>query len=258
VGIDFDRWAGTYDGTRGASASVLRPLLDALAPAAGRRLLDVGGGTGNFAAGLRDAGFRVVLCDVSPAMARRAAAQGLDPNVADAQTLPFGDRSFDCAVSVNVVRHVPDHAAAFGEVRRVLRGGPFVVKVSTEQTQRGDWLVEYFPHLLEHQPRYQPEEEIADELRAAGFARVDVSRFVYEDADDGSFQALKRFPDRLLDDEAALNTAVLKRLPEQELRMGMAQLRHDRASGVLPAVIARYEALARDCGDGSIFRAAVA
>ena len=48
---------------------------------------------------------------------------------------------------------------------------------------------------------------------------------------------------------------MLQRLPEQELRAGMAQLRRDRASGVLPAVIARYEALARDCGDGSIFRA---
>jgi demethylmenaquinone methyltransferase/2-methoxy-6-polyprenyl-1,4-benzoquinol methylase len=258
VAIDFDRWAQTYDGTRAASASVLRPLLAALGPPAGRTLLDIGGGTGNFAGALRDAGFRTLLCDLSPEMTRRAAAKGIVALAADAQRLPFADGSQDCAVSVNVMRHVPDRVAAFREARRVLRDGPLVVKVSTAETQRGDWLREYFPHLLEHQPPYQPEAQLASELRDAGFARVEVSRFVYEDADDGSFQALKRFPDRLLGDEAALNTAVFKRLPERELRAGLAQLRRDRASGVLPAVIARYEGTAREFGDGSIFRAAIA
>lgn len=255
MGIDFDRWAGAYDDTRGASASVLRPLLDALGAPAGRALLDVGGGTGNFAAALRGAGFGIVLCDVSAAMARRAADKGLAAVAAAAQALPFADASFDCAVSVNVVRHLPDRAAAFREARRVLRAGPFVVKVSTAETLRGNWLIEYFPRLLEHQPAYEPEEELEAELRGAGFGRVEVSRFVYEDPDDGSFQALKRFPERLLDDDAALNTAVLKRLPERELRAGMAQLRRDHASGVLPAVIARYEAAGRGHGDGSVFRA---
>jgi hypothetical protein len=139
----------------------------------------------------------------------------------------------------------------------VVRAGPFVVKVSTEETQRGDWLVEYFPSLLARQPRYQPEAEIIDELRAAGFASVEVRRFVYEDAADGSFQALKRFPDRLLDDEAVRNTAVFQRLPEAELAAGLERMRRDRESGALAAVIARYAEAARVYGDGSIFIARV-
>lgn len=179
-GIDFDRWAGTYDATRGVSPSVLLPLRDALGNVGGRRLLDIGGGTGNFSAALAAAGFRVTHSDLSPAMARRAAEKRFGAVcAADAQRLPFADASFDCEVSVNVARHLPDLPAAFAEARRVLRGGPFVLKVSTAETQRGDWVVEYLPRLLEHQPPYQGEARLADELRAAGFATVEVRRFVY-------------------------------------------------------------------------------
>ena len=251
--IDFDRWAGTYDRTRGVSVSVLRPVLDALGPADGRALLDIGGGTGNFAAAFIDAGFRTTLCDVSPAMAARAGAKDIAAAAASAEHLPFRDAAFDCAVSINVVRHLRDRVAAYREARRVLRGGPLVIKVSTEETQRGDWVVEYLPSLLARQPRYQPEAEVVDELGRAGFGPVEVRRFVYEDSDDGSFQALKRFPDRLLDDAAARNTAVLQRLPEAELTAAFERMRRERATGALAAVIAQYAGAARTYGDGSIF-----
>jgi SAM-dependent methyltransferase len=252
--IDFDRWAGTYDATRGASPSVLRPLLEALALAAERSLLDIGGGTGNFAAALSVAGFRTMHSDLSLAMASAAAAKHFGPVcVADAQHLPFADATIDCAVSVNVARHIPDRPRAFAEARRVIRDGPFVVKVSTAETQRGDWVVEYFPRLLEHQPSYQPEALLAEELRGAGFTSVEVRRFIYEDALDGSFQALKRFPDRLLDAGTAANTAVFQRLPEAELEAGFKRLRADHASGALRDVMARYEPASQLYGDGSIF-----
>src|SRR6266540_3150535 len=95
--IDYDDWAKTYDDTRGASASVLRSLLAALGPSAGRSLLDIGGGTGNFAEALAEEGFRVGLCDYSPEMARRASAKlgGAQVAVADAAHLPFAGGSFD-------------------------------------------------------------------------------------------------------------------------------------------------------------------
>jgi ubiquinone/menaquinone biosynthesis C-methylase UbiE len=97
--IDFDRWARTYDGTRGASPSVLRPLLEALGAPDGRKLIDLGGGTGNFAAPLVAAGFAVTVSDLSPAMAERARAKIAGSAVAaDAQALPFRDAAFDCAV----------------------------------------------------------------------------------------------------------------------------------------------------------------
>lgn len=252
--IDFDRWARTYDATRGASPSVLHPLLDALGPAAGRAMLDIGGGTGNFAAPLAASGFAVTLSDLSPAMAVRARAKiGGRAVAADAQALPFRGRAFDCAISVNVLRHIPDRHRALSEARRVIRDGPFVIKVSTEETQRGDWLLEYFPRLLAHQARYQPESEIVEELHAAGFPDVRVSRFLYKDVADGSFQAIKRDPALLLDDAVIMNTAVFQRLPAEELSAGLAALRSDISSGNVMEIISRYEPLRREYGDGSIF-----
>lgn len=253
MAIDFDAWARTYADTRGASPSVLAPLLEALGAPAGRSLLDIGGGAGAFAAPLAEAGFAVTLGDISPVMAGRAAARVPRAVAADAQRLPFAAGAFDCAVSINVLRHIPDHVAALREARRVVRGGPVVIKVSTAETLRGEWLHEYMPRILAYQPAYQPEAEVAAELRAAGFARVEVRRFVYEDAADGSFQAIKHDPASLLDDATVMNTAVFRRVPAGELRAGLEAVRRDIASGAIAAVLERYEPLRREYGDGSIF-----
>lgn len=255
--IDYDAWARTYDDTRGASPSVLRPLLDALGPPHGRSLLDIGGGTGNFAAAFRAAGFDASLCDLSLEMARRAAGKLAVGSVfvADAQRLPFRDASFDCAVCVNVLGHVPDWPAALREARRVIRGGPFVAKGSTRETLLGNWLLEYLPAIVDYAPsfHYPPEEAVVSDLRAAGFARVDVRRIHYRDDADGSLQALKHFPEALLDDRRIANTATLKRLPASELRAGLAAVRRDYRSGKLRDVIARYDPIVRQYGDGSLF-----
>ena len=102
---------------------------------------------------------------------------------------------------------------------------------------------------------YQRESVIIDALREAGFSRVELSRIQYTEMVDGSIQALKHFPEVFLDDERILNTATLKRLPEAEREAGLAALRRDYASGRLLEVIARYEPLVREYGDGSVFAA---
>ena len=257
--IDFDAWAKTYDETRGASPSVLRALLEALGPAAGRSLLDIGGGTGNFAQALADEGFRVSLCDYSPQMAGRARTKlGDSPvAVADAAHLPFSGASFDCAISINVLGHVADWRTMLVEARRVIRGGPYVIKGSTRETLDANWVVKYLPGIRDQAPahHYQPESVIVDALREAGFPKVELSRVHYDEMVDGSIQALKHFPEVFLDDERILNTATLKRLPAAERDAGLAALREDYASGRLREVLARYEPLVREYGDGSVFAA---
>jgi SAM-dependent methyltransferase len=103
-------------------------LLDALAPAAGRLVLDVGTGTGRAALALAAAGARVTGVDASREMlsvARaRAAALGLAPTfeVADAHALPFAPRSFDAAVCFRLLMHVTDWRGCVKELCRVSRG----------------------------------------------------------------------------------------------------------------------------------------
>ena len=104
-----------------------RLLGEALAPLPGRRILDVGTGTGRAAIGLASAGASVAGVDASLEMTRvarrRAAAAGLaiDFGLADAHALPFADRSADAAVCLRVIMHAVDWRQCVAELCRVAR-----------------------------------------------------------------------------------------------------------------------------------------
>ncbi|MEV7595941.1 methyltransferase domain-containing protein [Kitasatospora sp. NPDC089797] len=108
-----------------------------LAAAPGRRLLDVGCGTGRPALRIaRATGVQVAAISVSAediVLARaRAEAAGLADRVdfryADACALPFEDASFDGAWAIESMMHIPDRTAALTEIARTLRpGSPLVV-----------------------------------------------------------------------------------------------------------------------------------
>src|SRR2546421_3497460 len=103
---DYSRQAEHYDETRAASPSVLNALRGALDGAPGRRLADIGGGTGNYALALRREGWEPVVVDRSPQMLAQAAAKGLETVEADAQRLPFEDESFGAATMISMLHHV--------------------------------------------------------------------------------------------------------------------------------------------------------
>jgi len=250
--IDYDAWAQRYDETRGVSPSVLGALLKVLGSPDGRSLLDIGGGTGNYSVALRQAGFRVTLCDPSRGMAARADSKGIEATVGDGQRLPFRDLSFDCAVAIKVLNHVPDRLAFAREARRVVRGGPVVLMHATRESIAGNWICHYLPVLLD-QERFEPETATVEALRAAGFADVQVAHIRYSDLADGSAQALKRFPEAFLTDERIMNTSLLSRLPAEVRGEALEAIRRDYASGRLQEVMAEYEELSAKHGDGTMF-----
>jgi ubiquinone/menaquinone biosynthesis C-methylase UbiE len=94
----------------------------------GKRVLDVGCGTGHQTLGALRAGDRVVAMDFSFPMAKatldrvRREAPGAPAAVlvADAQHLPFRAGTFDAAVALGVLGFVPDRARMLREARRVL------------------------------------------------------------------------------------------------------------------------------------------
>src|SRR5207248_9783319 len=94
-------------------------------------LLDVAGGTGDIAfraAKAAGSGFRATVCDINTDMLdvgrNRAAARRLDQQVSfvegNAETLAFGDRSFDAYTIAFGIRNVPRIDAALREAYRVL------------------------------------------------------------------------------------------------------------------------------------------
>jgi demethylmenaquinone methyltransferase/2-methoxy-6-polyprenyl-1,4-benzoquinol methylase len=95
-------------------------------PAKGR-LLDVGGGTGRVADGLRGDVDEVVIVDSSLGMLKQTNRSALAPVRGGSEALPFADNSFERVIMVDALHHVIDQAASAREMLRVLKPGGRIV-----------------------------------------------------------------------------------------------------------------------------------
>jgi demethylmenaquinone methyltransferase/2-methoxy-6-polyprenyl-1,4-benzoquinol methylase len=167
------------------------------------RVLDLCAGTGDLTMALARQGHPalVVSTDFVPEMLavgekKGAAYKGstrLEFQLADAQSLPFGDSSFDVVTVAFGVRNLPDRAANFSEVHRVLKpGGRYVIcEFSRPPFAPWRWLYHAylgvvipaigavltrdrasFVYLNESIRRFPQQPALAAELRAAGFPAV--------------------------------------------------------------------------------------
>lgn len=117
---------GIHDGR----LPVIESLIDRMRTDGHRRLLEIGGGTGNTAAVFAAADLDVVMTDLSPDQVALARQKGLTASAADLRKLPFDSASFDVVWAENCLLHIAnrDMPTALREVRRVLTAtGLFVL-----------------------------------------------------------------------------------------------------------------------------------
>jgi ubiquinone/menaquinone biosynthesis C-methylase UbiE len=138
-GTSRDYIAAQYGDDRNLAArqsiySFQRPQLDLHASSidlarltGAESVLDVGCGNGRYLAELQRRGHRGFVCgaDLSDGMLRtvQLGAGDVPLLVSDAQALPFASGSFDVALMMHMLYHVPDRAKALAEIRRVVRPG---------------------------------------------------------------------------------------------------------------------------------------
>jgi ubiquinone/menaquinone biosynthesis C-methylase UbiE len=126
----YDDFSQGYERERGYGYHALLDELEmrVVSPfATGRRVLEVGCGTGLILERLARHAQEAWGLDVSPGMLRAARARGLSVVVGSATSLPFADASFDMVCSFKVLAHVPDIEQALREITRVTKPGGAMV-----------------------------------------------------------------------------------------------------------------------------------
>ena len=177
---DFGARAATYDELRPADENWWE-VCEALVregDLAGRRVLDVGCGTGKFAAALSERA-KVWGADASPEMldVARARAPRVRFKLASADALPFKDGWFERATMWLVV-HLVERPRVFAEIRRVLADGGRLAIATFDPSYFGVfWFRDYFPSMEEiDRARFPTREDFQREFEAAGFGTPGFTR----------------------------------------------------------------------------------
>jgi ubiquinone/menaquinone biosynthesis C-methylase UbiE len=218
---DFDARAARYDAIRPQNAVWWRRF-DALVEHGdlrGRRVLDVGCGTGALAAALAErAGARVWGVDPSERMlevARSRVPRGVGLKPGHAEALPFKNGWFERVV-MSLVVHLVDRRRAFAEARRVLTAdGRLVIATFDHSHFDHYWAARFFPSLANVDRRRFPDGgRLRAELQGAGFRSV--SEVPLPDV-----EVLERAT--ALDRLRGRHISTFDLLDEDEIRAGIAQ-----------------------------------
>jgi ubiquinone/menaquinone biosynthesis C-methylase UbiE len=194
----------------------------------GRRVLDVGCGTGALAAWLAEhAAAKVWGVDPSPEMldvARRKVPAGVGLKEGRAEALPFRDGWFERVVMMLVLHHV-DRGRTLAEVQRALgEGGRLVIGTFAPAQFDDYYLATFFPSIpVVDRARFETPEQLDNLLRDAGFADV---------AEHRLDQRLQLSRETILARVRGKHISTFQLIPDDEYAAGLARIERE-----LPATI---------------------
>jgi ubiquinone/menaquinone biosynthesis C-methylase UbiE len=193
-----------------------------LRPSPGMTVVDLGAGTGTFAAAFSD-WFDLAIVAVEPSAAMRARIPrrpGIRALDGHASALPLADGSADGVWMSLVIHHFPDLGAAAREIRRVLRpGAPVLIRQGfpgrADAAHTFPW--EFFPETARSVSTFPSVGQVCRAFAAAGLRREALEPVPEE------LTSLAEFLDRS-DDYRHADTN-MRLLTEEEFRSGQERLR---------------------------------
>lgn len=230
--VDYDRVQhGVYQRGRALDPRVVRQWVDAVA---GRvlpgtfRVLDVGAGTGRFAAALAERlDASVIGVEPSMEMLKRAVQEHSHPRVSyvagRAEAIPVATATVDLVFLSMVVHHLDDLSRAAAEFARVTRDESVIVFRNVFRGRMGDVpLFRYFPRALTIENARAPDvDELASVFARHGF-RIAALESVRQVIDPTLAAYHARLSQRAL--------SVFEFLTEDEIVEGLAMLENEASN----------------------------
>jgi SAM-dependent methyltransferase len=215
----YDDIGVNYSVTRCTDPKIAEQLYAELKGAT--RIINIGAGTGSYEPD------NVELVAVEPASEmisqRKPGSQSVQQ--ASAEKLPFDDRSFSHAMTVNSMHHWKDRALAFSEINRVATER--FVAITWDPSSEPFWLTrDYFPEIYEMDKRIFPgmNEFIYyfDEVRITPLQ-------IPSDCQDGLLAAFWKRPEAYLSSKVRQSTSPFSKI--KRLSEGLRKLEDDLATG---------------------------
>ena len=217
----YDTIGATYTATRRTEPRIAEQVWAALGDA--RTVLNVGAGTGSYEPSDRD----VIAVEPSAVMRAQRPAGAALCLAATAESLPFGDQSFDAAMAIATIDHWQDPIAGLREMQRVARRVVVFTLDGSATGYRQFWLNrDYLPEfidLLVGRPSLI-------ELACAIGASVEPVLIPW-DCTDGFYAAYWRRPEAYLDEHVRRGISIWARVGPDAERRAVHSLRDDLASG---------------------------
>src|SRR6516165_4306400 len=213
----YDSIGTNYAALRKPDRRIARMIESALGSA--QTVLNVGAGTGSYEPTDRS----LVAVEPSREMIRKRSPAAAKAIQANADNLPFDDKSFDASMAILTIHHWPDKEAGLREMRRVTRGR--IVLFTFDPSCR-PWLTDYLPELAALDEAQMP--TMADYERWLGSVQI-TPFLVPHDCSDGFLYAYWRRPAAYLDANTRSGSSSFWAITNSDV--GLQNLRRDLDTG---------------------------
>ena len=176
--INYSEISKTYDNHRSYADLKIEQLIRFGDLKDGMKILDVGCGTGNLSAQIKEyINVESIGIDTTFNMLQKAKVKTIDVLCADVEyRLPFNDRSFDAVIGSYFLHYIKNRQDLVTECYRILKAScPLVFLTSSHDQleQLHPILVEFFPSLIERDKERFPDiPELDHCFQEAGFKNI--------------------------------------------------------------------------------------
>jgi ubiquinone/menaquinone biosynthesis C-methylase UbiE len=230
----YDFIGESYNDNRTADKRILKTIVDLINLPAGKLIVDIGAGTGNYANALANLGYSVFAIEPSEIMRKQAVPNGNITWISGlAETIPLQDASVDGVVIILAIHHFSDIRTVAKEVARVCPTGPLVMLTMDPRQSEKFWFNDYFPEIEQHVIKsFPPLNEVINIFSGVKHWSTQVTKFPlpHDLADKNMCSGWNR-PEIYLDPLMRQNTSGFALASPSVVHRGITLLENDLQSG---------------------------